>query len=157
MSHDSKTRLFLSYGRKDDKKLAECLEADLVKHGYEVWKDTREIRAGKEWEQAVKDGLRSAQVVIALLSSHAVRLSSDPNNPDNLDGVCLDEISFARFTQPPKPIVPIMAIPVEPTFCIFRLDYVDMCAWQDSEGQYQAGLKRVIEAIKLRQKSGKRI
>ena len=142
---DQKTRLFLSYGRRDAKELADRLMTDLEKHGYEVWQDTHRIRAGKEWELEIQDGLRSTQLLLALLSPHAVRLARDPHNPDHLDSVCLDEISFARFTG--KPIVPAMAAKCEPPFCIFRLDYVDLCAWRDSQAQYQAGLTRLLEGL----------
>ncbi len=55
----------------------------------------REIRAGKEWEDQIVDGLRGTQVVIALLSPQAVRRSTDPNSPDYVDCVCLDELTFA--------------------------------------------------------------
>ena len=102
----NRPRLFLSYGRRDAAELASRLRTDLEKLGYEVWQDTREIRAGKEWEEQIADGLRSVQVVTALLSPHAVRRSTDPNNPDNVDSVCLDELTFARFANPPTPNVP---------------------------------------------------
>ena len=62
---DKQERLFLSYGRRDAAELANRLRADLEKLGYEVWQDTREIRAGKEWEIQIADGLPSAQLVIA--------------------------------------------------------------------------------------------
>ena len=80
MSEKRKTRLFLSYGRRDAAELANRLNVDLEALGYEVWRDTREIRAGKEWEEKISDGLRSTQVVIALLSPHAVRWASAPNS-----------------------------------------------------------------------------
>ena len=144
-----RTRLFLSYGRRDARELADRLCADLGAHGYEVWRDTREIGAGTDWQQEIVDGLRRRQLLVALLSPHAVRIVRDPQNPDQSDSVCLDEISFARFSRPPTPVVPVMAIPCEPPFCIFRLDYVDMCAWRDSEDRYQTGLARLLEAIVL--------
>ena len=80
MSQKRKIRLFLSYGRRDAAELAHRLNVDLEALGYEVWQDARDIRAGKEWEQQISDGLRSTQVVIALLSPHAVRRAGDPNN-----------------------------------------------------------------------------
>lgn len=144
-----RTRLFLSYGRRDARELADRLCADLGADGYDVWRDTREIRGGADWQQEIVDGLRSSQLVLALLSPHAVRVAREPNSPDQSDSVCLDEISFARFSQPPTPVVPVMAVPCEPPFCIFRLDYVDLCAWRDSEDRYQAGLARLREAITL--------
>src|ERR1700682_618133 len=143
----SKPLLFLSYGRRDATDLAERLKSDLEAHGYRVWMDTNEIRAPREWEHEIEDGLRSAQVVVAVLTPHAVRRSNDPTNPDAIDSVCLDEISFARFGQPPTSIVPVMGQMCEPPFSIFRLDYVDMCAWRDAEDQYQDGLQRLLTAI----------
>src|SRR5262249_38917238 len=140
-------RLFLSYGRRDTAALATRLRADLEARGFEVWQDARQIRTGKEWEEEIKDGLRSTQVVIALLSPHAVRRSLDPNNPDNIDSVCPDEISFARFAQPPKPILPVMAVSCEPPFSIFRLDYTDMTQWSQSEDQYRIGFERIVHGL----------
>jgi WD40 repeat protein len=140
-------RLFLSYGRRDAAELADRLRADLEARGYEVWQDTRQIRSGREWELEIEDGLRNAQLLVALLSPHAVRRAGGPHSPDDLDSVCLDEISFARFRRPPKPIVPVLAAPCEPPFSIFRLDYVDLCAWRDSEDKYRAGLQRLLEAV----------
>ena len=75
-------RLFLGYGRRDAADLANRLCADLEKLSYEVWQDTRQIRAGKEWEDQIVDRLRSTQVVIALLSPHAKvqKTSTRPRN-----------------------------------------------------------------------------
>jgi hypothetical protein len=143
----SRPRLFLSYGRRDAARLAERLAAELEAQGFEVWMDRSALRAARDWQAQIVDGLRSAQIVIALLSPHAVRVSADPANPDALDSVCLDEISFARFSRPPKPIVPVMAAPCEPPFCIFRLDWVDLVAWEESEGHYRAGFDRLMEAL----------
>ena len=149
-----KTRLFLSYGRRDATDLAERLRGDLEARGYEIWQDTRRIRSGREWEQEIQDGLHSAQVVIALLSPHAVRMAHDPSSPDSLDSVCLDEISFARFAEPPKQIIPVMAKTCQPPFCIFRLDYVDLCAWKEAEDCYQRGLARLLESIDVAVRGG---
>jgi hypothetical protein len=47
------TRPFLSYERRDAAGLADRLRIDLEKLGYEVWQDTREIRAAREWEERI--------------------------------------------------------------------------------------------------------
>lgn len=143
----SRHRLFMSYGRKDAAALASRLKNDLEKHAYEVWQDTQRLIAGKLWEHEIRDSLAGSALVVALLTPHATRRSDVSRRPEDSDSVCLDEISYARFSQPPKPIVPVMAATCEPPFCIFRLEYVDLCAWQKSESQYQAGLKRLLEAI----------
>ena len=144
-----KARLFLSYGRLDASDLAERLRKDLQEHGYDVWQDTRQIRSGQDWAHVIEDGLRSTQLVVALLSPHAVRKTRDPKSPDDADSVCLDELSFARFAQPPTPIVPVMAVPCEPPFVLFRLDYVDLHEWKESDDQYQGGLQKLLESLEL--------
>ena len=68
------------------------------------------------------------------------------HSPDDLDSVCLDELTFARFACK-MPIVPVMAVPCEPPFVIFRLDYVDLHQWLHSDDKYRAGLHRLLEAI----------
>ena len=51
--------------------------------GYEVCATPRKIRSGKEWEGEIQDGLRSTQLVVALLSPHAVRVGEtrQPRRP----------------------------------------------------------------------------
>jgi WD40 repeat protein/uncharacterized Zn finger protein (UPF0148 family) len=139
-------RVFLSYGRRDAEELAEHLEQDLSVYGYEVWRDKRKIRSGTDFMHEIEDGLRSTQLVVALLSPHAVRRAGDPGNPDDSDGVCLDELSFARFACK-TPIVPVMAVPCQPPFVIFRLDYVELLQWREFGEAYKRGLRRLLEAL----------
>ena len=131
-----KVRLFLSYGRADAEELAERLEADLSLLGFEVWRDRRKIRSGKEWDDEIEAGLRTSQLVVAVLTPHAVREES----------VCRDELAFARFACK-LPIVPALAEPCEPPFVIFRLDYIDLTAWRDSPDRYKLGFRRLLDAI----------
>ena len=56
-------RLFLSYGRRDAAGLANRQRVDLEKLGYEVWQDTREIRAGKEWEEQISELNRKGSTI----------------------------------------------------------------------------------------------
>jgi WD40 repeat protein len=142
-----RARVFLSYGRRDARALADRLRTDLGQRGYDVWQDTERLRSGKDWNHQIEDALRDTQVLVALLSPHSVRQTGADGNPDDLDSVCLDELSFARFSRPPKPVVPVMAVPCEPPFCIYRLDYIDLTAWKDDEAQYHTGLNRVADAI----------
>jgi WD40 repeat protein len=142
----TKARLFLSYGRRDAAELADHLEQDLTLHGYSVWRDRRNIVSGRDFMREIEDGLRSTQLVVALLSPHAVRRSGDPGNPDDVDSVCLDELHLARFSCK-LPIVPVLAVPCEPPLVIYRLDYVEMLQWRDFAAQYQAGFRRLVDAI----------
>jgi hypothetical protein len=141
--------LFLSYGRdRDGKALADRLCVDLAAHGFAVWRDTREIVAGQSWQHEITDGLRSAQVVIYLMTPHSTRVSTNRDSHDQVDSVCLGEIAYALFHPPPRPVVPVLAAGgAEPPLAIFHLDYVDLHAWKQSEEQYQAGLRRLLDGI----------
>ena len=139
-------RVFISYGRSDAKDLADRLSVDLASHGYRVWQDVHQIRARHPWHQEIEDGLRSSQIVIALLSPHSVRSRAEGKSRAESDSVCLDEISYAQY-ELRLPIVPVMASPCSPPLFIHRLDYVDLCAWTHSEDQYHTGLQRLLAAL----------
>ncbi|MDQ0291579.1 TIR domain-containing protein [Oligosphaera ethanolica] len=149
-------RLFLSYGRRDAADLAQRLEKDLKDKGYKVWRDIRKIKPGTDFGAEILDGLRSAQIVIALMTPHSTRTTRDADSPDSVDSVCLGELAYALFNPPPHPVVPVMAQTCEPPLSIFHLDYVDLRRWQDSEDQYQAGLQRLIDGIEAARRGEKR-
>ena len=156
MSGGAKPSLFLSYGRKDASEFADRLCVDLAAAGYRVWRDTRNVTAGASWQHEIAEGLRRAQIVIALMSPHAVRTNSEPNHPDCGDSICLGEIAFALFNPPTRPVVPVMALPCEPPIAIFHLDYVEMTRWRDSDEQYRNGMARLIDAIEAARRGEKR-
>jgi WD40 repeat protein len=139
-----KPKVFLSYGRKDALEVAQRLECDLVAAGYEVWMDVKKIGSGSQWQQEIEEGLRQSHVVVSLLSPHAVRKVGE----DVMDSVCLDELTFARTSSPPTPVVPAMVVPCEPPFIIYRLDYVHLTGWKDSDESYRLGFERLISGIR---------
>lgn len=140
-------KIFLSYGRLDARELAERLAVDLAALGHEIWIDSRKIIPGESWQHEITDGLRSAQLVIALMSPHSVRTRHSPESADGADSVCLGEIAYALFNPPPQPVIPVMAAPCEPPLAIYHLDYVELTRWKDSESQYRAGLDRLLKFV----------
>jgi hypothetical protein len=139
-------RLFLSYGVHDASELAERLHRDLTARGYKIWQDVDRIRTGWAWDNELQDGLLTSDVVLALLSPHAVRRALDTRNVSQVDSVCLDEIAYARL-KCKKPIVPVKVRSCEAPFLIYRLQHIDFRRWNESEPVYQAGLKQICEAI----------
>ena len=142
-------KVFLSYGRADASELADKLAHDLAQHTvanhprYIAWKDRIEIKAGGAWTDQLAAALRDVDIVVAILSPHAVRSRADGRSTG--DSVCLDEISFARFGAQ-KPIVPAMAIQCTPPFEIFRVDYVDFTQWQ-TPASYDQAFVRLLDGI----------
>jgi hypothetical protein len=87
----------------------------------------------------VPEGLRTSQVLLALLSPQSVRRALDVGNPTATDSVCLDEIAYARGSHK-IPIVPVQVVSCEAPFLIYRLHQIDFRRWAESEATYQAGL-----------------
>jgi hypothetical protein len=143
---DEPPRLFLSYGVRDASEIAERLYRDLVARGYQVWQDVNRIRAGRPWDEDVPEGLRTSQVVLALLSPHSVRRAMDAGNSTATDSVCLDEIAYARGARK-IPIVPVQVVSCEAPFLIYRLHQIDFRRWRESEATYRAGLNQICAAI----------
>jgi WD40 repeat protein len=143
---DEHPRLFLSYGVRDASEIAERLHRDLAARGYQVWQDVRRLRAGRPWDEDVPEGLRTSQVVLALLSPHSVRRALDAENPTATDSVCLDEIAYARDARK-IPIVPVQVVSCEAPFLVYRLHQIDFRRWRESEVTYQAGLNQICAGI----------
>src|SRR5260370_8958924 len=137
-----KSRIFLSYGVRDTPDVAAKLHRDLTKAGYRIWQDLDRIRKGWAWDQEVQDGLRNSDIVLALLSPQSVRRAGTPGNLTNTDSVCLDEIAYARGVCH-IPILPVLVLPCEAPFLIYRLHQIDFRRWSESEAENHAGLAQI--------------
>lgn len=63
------TEFFISYSRRDAA-YAEALYKELTSQGYNVWYDRNDIAVGKEWEPAIRKGIRTTNRFIALISDN---------------------------------------------------------------------------------------
>ena len=132
---NARRRIFLSYGRTDGSALADRLEQDLTSRGHEVWRDRSALRSGASWEAQIEDAILSHEVFLSLLTPHAVRRP---------DGVCLDEISMARYND--RKIVPAMVIQCRQPLGIYRLNWVDFQDWQ-ATARYEQAFAHLLAAI----------
>jgi tetratricopeptide (TPR) repeat protein len=107
--------IFLSYGHDEYDKFAHRLKRDLELHGFKVWMDVDGIRGTADWEKAIENGINGSDWFVIMMTQHSCRRP---------DGVCLDEVSYARFLG--KSIAPIMIENVKPPLCIARIQYIDM-------------------------------
>jgi hypothetical protein len=136
----SRWRLFVSYGRRDAAEFVDRLVASLDSHGFEVWRDTLRIEPGSDWHAAISNGIDRCDVVLAVLTPHAVRRAGG----GDADGVCLDELAYARQR---KPVVPIRILDCEIPLSISRLSVIDARHWQRSEEDYAACVQSVLKGI----------
>ena len=127
------TRLFLSFDARDSASLASRLHETLTQRGYAVTGEP--VRAPEQTEREIA----ASDAVIALLSPHAAA--------SRTGSTCRDELALARFGDPPRPIIPVMAADCEPPLMIFRLQYVDMREWEQSDPRYEEGVAALLDAI----------
>lgn len=62
------SRIFISYARRDGAQLAQRLQTDLAKAGFDAWLDTQRISGGAIWSTDIEREIKTRQVVIALMS-----------------------------------------------------------------------------------------
>ena len=141
--------VFISYGRADASLFVDRLAADLERAGLKVWRDVTQLRSPHAWDDQIQAALKQSDVVVAVLTPHAVRAARQPGKAD--ESVCLDELAFARFSPPPTPIVPILLLPCEPPFVIYRTQYLDFLEADHQQERYDKALTalvRTIDAVK---------
>src|SRR6266851_4584757 len=62
------SRIFISYARKDGATLAQRLQSDLTKQGFDAWLDIRRLRGGGTWTKEIEVALDQAKYVLVLLT-----------------------------------------------------------------------------------------
>lgn len=81
-------KIFLSYGHDRHAYLSERIKRDLEQDGHEVWFDKDMISASEDWEYSIEKGIKESEWLVLIMTEHSVRRP---------DGVCLDEVSHARY------------------------------------------------------------
>jgi hypothetical protein len=68
MPRSETCHVFISYARKDGAVLAQRLQSDLTKEGFDAWLDIQRIRGGSVWSTKIEHEIDTRQVTLALLS-----------------------------------------------------------------------------------------
>jgi hypothetical protein len=146
MSTPDSINIFISYGRLDATAFVDRLAADLKNAGFNVWRDMDDLRSPHPWDDQLGAAIKKCDLLIAILTPHAVRTVRAQGSGEDAS-VCLDELAFARFSPPPTPIQPILLIPCEPPFVIFRLNYLDFRKAAADEDAYRKAFDALVAAI----------
>ena len=80
-------RVFISHARKDGPRLAQRLQSDLSKEGFDAWLDTQRIAGGAVWTAKIEHEIDTCQVMIARIlhrfpSHGSYSLSYAPTLPE---------------------------------------------------------------------------
>jgi len=129
-------KIFISYGHDEFKPLAVKIKEDLERLGHEVWFDQSELKAGRDWEIAIEEGLKGTQIVLVMMTPYSMRRP---------DGYCLNELSMACTLR--KEIVPVMVKDCIPPLSIHRIQWLDFREWPCSEERYNEKFSTIRDII----------
>lgn len=137
-------RVFLSYGHDKNTSVVKKIKEYLVDKGYDVWIDSSEIPAGKDWRERITNGLIGSNGVISFLSKHSVR------NP----GVCLDELKIAVCLKHAyiKTVLLESESEVEPPNIVRNTQWIDMSNWdsvsdEDWDNYFEQKMALLVETL----------
>lgn len=129
------TSLFVSYSRKNSDRAA-IIVKQLEAQGFEVWRDTDDIRGGEMWRRSIVKGIRASRLVIMLISPESL---ASPN--------VAREISIAQDQR--TAILPVIIVPATMTddfaYMLAGVQIVDVSALSVSESHH--ALLTAVEAI----------
>lgn len=135
-------KIFISYGHDEHADLANRLKGDLERLGHKVWLDEKDIHVSHMWEISIEKGINSSDWIVVMMTPYSIKRP---------DGVCLDEVSYARYQG--KKIAPIMVENVQPPLAIARIQWLDMQNWKCSntgillEDKYEEKLKLLSQVL----------
>ena len=127
-----KSQIFISYARADSE-VALKLGKDLRAAGVKIWLDQLDIATGEHWDDAIDDALKRCGKFLIILSPKSVASKN-----------VKDELSFAL--QKEKVIFPVLYKECEIPFRLSRIQYSNLT------GDYEGGLKQLIQALTKRQR-----
>jgi len=124
--------IFISYAQQDQA-TAKRLTADLVKRDIKIWFDQQEILVGDSISERIREGIRSADYLLVLLSTH----SRQSTWVEHEIGVAFEKFGDEASTA----IIPVRIddSPVSPLFATIK--YVDLSK------DYNKALSEIISRI----------
>jgi hypothetical protein len=119
----------------NDKEYVRGLERRLRKDGIGTWLDERDLLPGREWDPAIREAIRAADVVVVCLSSGSV----------NKSGYLQKEIRHALDVADEQPEGAIFVIPakIEPCDVPDRLK-----RWHWVDLRKRGGYKRLVAGVR---------
>ena len=116
MSTTDNKQIFFSSGHDKNQELVFQLKETVSREGYKVWIDKDEITPGKDWREAISEGIVASPGLVGYLSRHSVR------NP----GVCLNELAIAAGSSDCRIVTVLLEKDITPPLTVAHIQYVDM-------------------------------
>jgi TIR domain len=129
-------RIFLCHA-SEDKGNVRQLYTQLRDEGFQPWLDTEDLLPGENWDQSIRKAVRSSDVVLVCLSTHAVQKT----------GYVQKEIAQALDVAEEKPESTIYIIPVLLGACSVP-DRIKKWQWVDLSSS--SGYEKLLRSLKQR-------
>ncbi len=124
--------VFISYSQKD-KKYADLISESLKLNGHDVWYDDWKLRAGDNLINKIDEGLRNADAIIIIVSSHSLQSKWVMQE--------YTAIAFSEISKKRQRIIPVLVDQSTVPQYLSRYVYVDLTL--DS----QLGMQRILHAL----------
>ncbi|MBZ0285769.1 MAG: toll/interleukin-1 receptor domain-containing protein [Anaerolineae bacterium] len=133
-----KQNVFISYSHAD-RNMAVQIASLLSKEGLNIWIDVEDIPPGENWRNAIEDGLKTAEVMLLLVSPESMA-SAEVQGEWNY------------FLDEKKPIIPILLRPTEIPSRLRLIQWIDFSQGSGSLLENYARLHDRLkgEAVTLR-------
>lgn len=128
-------KIFFSYSRADGSDFALQLALDLKKHGFNVWIDQQDIRAGSEWDLEIEKALETCDCLLFIETEKSV-----------ISNNVLDEVNYAL--EQDKKVIPLIVHDSKTPFRLQRLQHIDFTR------DYNTGLAQLTKELKAGEAPG---
>jgi hypothetical protein len=130
-------RVFVAYVHEDAAQACRIFDG-LLSAGFDPWMDERKLLPGQNWARAIQNALETSDFAVCCFSRNSIRKRSGFQA----------EIRYSLECARRLPLDEIFLLPVRLDKCPVPLDVSREMQYVDLFPDWQAGLDRVIEAIR---------
>jgi hypothetical protein len=130
-------RVFVAYVHEDANQAGRIFDA-LLSAGFDPWMDERKLLPGQNWARAIQNALETADFAVCCFSRNSIRKRSGFQA----------EIRYALECARRLPLDDIFLLPVRLDECPVPLDVAREMQYVDLFPDWDAGVERVVEAIR---------
>ena len=138
-------RVFVAYV-EEDLVAARRLYRDLVSRGFDAWLDKEKLLPGQNWPRAIEEAIRVADYVVPCFSPQSVIKR----------GTFHAELRYALDCASKMPLDGVFLIPVRIEECCVPASISNHTQYVDLFPDWNAGLRRILTAIRRDQRRRKR-
>jgi hypothetical protein len=135
-------RVFVAYVHEDADQAGRIYDT-LLSAGFDPWMDERKLLPGQNWARAIQNALETSDFAVCCFSQHSIRKRSGFQA----------EIRYCLECARRLPLDDMFLLPVRLDKCPVPMDVAREMQYVDLFPDWQAGINRVVEAIRQQHRS----